>query len=254
MIIVTNNQNTQVQPSAPTLTRRLLAEAFGTFVLVFSLIGTALFFSPATGPFPVAFVIGLAVMGSAYAVGSVSGGHFNPAVTIGAAVAGRMLRKDVAPYIVAQIVGGIVATTLLVAISAGGPTGFLKKAFDTGFASNGWGNRSPGGFDLGSVLLVEVILTAVFVSIVLAVSAPGSTTAGFAPIAIGLTLTLCLLVSIPVSNASINPARSIATAIYGGPESLAQLWAFIVAPVVGALIAGFAARLLQSKKPVATGR
>ncbi len=228
------------QPTAasPALLPRLIAEAFGTFVLVFAVIGTALYLSPTTGPFPVAIAIGIAVMASAYAVGSISGGHFNPAVTIGAAAAGRMLWRDVVPYIVAQIVGGVVASSLLVAIAAGGPSGYLKKQMDAGFVSNGWGSHSPGGFNLVSVILIEVIITALFLWIILGVTAPGSTTAGFAPIAIGFALALFLLISIPVSNASLNPARSIATAIYGGPDALAQLWVFIVAPIVGALIAG----------------
>jgi len=229
------------QPTAasPALFPRLIAEAFGTFVLVFAVIGTALYFSGVGGLFAVAFAIGIAVMAAAYAVGSISGGHFNPAVTLGAAAAGRMLWRDVVPYIVAQIIGGIIASSLLLAIAAGGPDGFLKKAQDSGFVSNGWGAHSPGGFNLVSVILIEVILTAIFLWVILSVTAPGSTTAGFAPIAIGFTLALCLLISIPVSNASINPARSIATAIYGGPDALAQLWVFIVAPPVGALIAGF---------------
>jgi aquaporin Z len=238
------------QPTATSqaLLPRLIAETFGTFVLVFSLIGTALFLSGTTGPFPVAVAIGIAVMASAYAVGSISGGHFNPAVTLGAAAAGRMLWRDVLPYIVAQIVGGIIASSLLVAIAAGGPDGFLKKAQDSGFISNGFGDHSPGHFNLLSVILVEVILTAIFLWAILGVTAPGSTTAGFAPIAIGFTLALCLLVSIPVSNASINPARSIATAIYGGPDALAQLWVFILAPIVGALIAGFSYKALFARK------
>ena len=233
-----------VGPATAPLLRRLLAESFGTFVLVFAVIGTALFLSPITGPFAVAFAIGIAVMGAAYAVGSISGGHFNPAVTLGVALAGRMRWRDVAPYVLAQVTGAIIGSTLLFAIAAGGPEGFLEKAVRTGFVSNGWGNRSPSGFDLTSVFVVEVTLTATFVGIILGVTAPGSTTAGFAPIAIGLSLTLCLLVAIPISNASINPARSIATAIYGGPVALQQLWAFIVSPLAGAVIAGLGYRYL----------
>ncbi len=238
------------QPTAPSpaLLPRLIAEVFGTFVLVFSVIGTALFLSGTTGPFPVAIAIGIAVMAAAYAVGPISGGHFNPAVTLGAAAAGRLPWRDVLPYIVAQIVGGIIASSLLFAVSAGGPSGFLKKAQDSGFVSNGWGAHSPGHFNFVSVLLIEIILTAIFLWVILGVTAPGSATAGFAPIAIGFTLALCLLISIPVSNASINPARSIATAIYGGPDALAQLWVFIVAPIVGALIAGFSYKSLFARK------
>jgi aquaporin Z len=239
----------QSSETSPALLPRLIAEAFGTIVLVFAVIGTGLFFASTTGDvFAVAFALGIAVMVSAYAVGSISGGHFNPAVTLGVAVAGRMLWRDVLPYIVAQIVGGIIASSLLYAIAAGGPIGFLRKSVNSGFVSNGYGAHSPGHFDLVSVILVEVILTAVFLWVILGVTAPGSTTAGFAPIAIGFTLTVCLLVSIPVSNASINPARSIATAIYGGPDALGQLWVFIVAPIVGALIAGVTYKGLFARK------
>ncbi len=229
------------------LVERLVAEAFGTFVLVFSVIGTALYASSNTGYLGVAFAVGLAVMASAYAVGHISGGHFNPAVTFGAAIAGRMLWRDVVPYVIAQLVGGILASSLLFAIAADGPKGFLDK--HAGFASNGYGDHSPEGFGLVAVLLVEVILTAVFLLVILGVSDPRHTvTAGFAPLAIGLALTVVHLVAIPVSNASVNPARSIATAIYGGPDALAQVWAFIVAPLVGAAIAGFAYRPLFARR------
>lgn len=221
------------------LTSRLIAEVFGTFVLVFAVIGTALFASSNTGYLGVALAVGLAVMGSAYAVGHISGGHFNPAVTLGAAVAGRMLWKDVLPYFAAQIVGGILASSLLFGIAAGASGNFLANAQKGGFASNGFGAHSPEGFNLISVILVEVILTAVFLWVILGVTAPNSTTVGFAPLAIGLTLTVIHLVAIPVSNASVNPARSIATAIYGGGDALGQLWVFILAPLVGAAIAGF---------------
>jgi aquaporin Z len=237
----------EAAPASPALLPRLIAEAFGTFVLVFAVIGTALYSSSNTGYLGVALAIGLAVMAAAYAVGSISGGHFNPAVTLGVAAAGRMLWKDVLPYIVAQIVGGIIASSLLFAIAAGGPDGFLKKAQDSGFASNGFDAHSPGGFNLLSVILVEVILTALFLWVILGVTASHSTTPGFAPIAIGLTLTVIHLVAIPVSNASVNPARSIATAIYGGGDALGQLWVFLVFPIVGALIAGLSYRALFAR-------
>jgi aquaporin Z len=234
------------QPSAatPALLPRLIAEAFGTFVLVFAVIGTALYASSNTGYLGVAFAVGIAVMAAAYAVGSISGGHFNPAVTLGVAAAGRMLWRDVLPYIAAQLVGAIVATSLLFAIAAGGPASFFKSATSGGFASNGYGSHSPGGFDLASVILVEIILTALFLYVILGVTAPGSTTAGFAPIAIGLTLTVIHLVAIPVDNASVNPARSIATVIYGDDLARAQVWVFILAPIVGALLAGYTYRYL----------
>ncbi|MGV8884398.1 MAG: aquaporin Z [Microbacteriaceae bacterium] len=221
--------------AAPTLVQRLSAEVFGTFVLVFGVIGTALFASANTGWLGVSLAVGLAVMGAAYAVGHISGGHFNPAVTLGAAAAGRFSWRDVLPYIVAQIVGGALATSALAAIRFNGPSDLGTFAD----VSNGYAERSPEGYGLLAVIIAEVVLTAIFLFVILGVTdrrAPS----GFAPLAIGLTLTLIHLVAIPISNASINPARSIATAIYGGGEPLAQLWVFIVAPIVGALIAGFA--------------
>ena len=238
-------------PAPYSLTARLVAEVFGTFTLVFGVIGTALFASQNTGWLGVAFAAGLAVLVSAYTVGHISGGHFNPAVTLGVAAAGRMPWRDVLPYLAAQVVGGLVATTLLFAISANGPEGFLARAQDAHFASNGYDALSAGGFGLVAVLLVELILTAVFLYIILGVTAPGSTTAGFAPLAIGLTLTLIHLVAIPVSNASVNPARSIATAVYGGADALGQLWVFLVFPTLGGLLAGFTYRYLFPQAAVA---
>ena len=232
--------------AAPSLTKRLIAELFGTFVLVFGLIGTALFMAPAIGAFSVAFAVGLTIIGAAYAVGHISGGHFNPAVSIGAAASGRFPWRDVGPYAVAQILGGALATLVLFAI-ASGKEGFLAEAQAAGFASNGFGEHSPGGFGLASVIIAEIVIMALFVWIILGVTdrrAPS----GFAPIAIGLSLTLFHLVAIPISNASINPARSIATAIFGGGDALAQLWVFIVAPIVGALIAGVLYRPLFDRR------
>ena len=229
---------------APSLGKRLAAEVFGTFLLVFGVIGTALFASGNTGLLGVALAVGLTVIGGAYAVGHISGGHFNPAVSIGAAAAGRFAWSDVLPYIAAQIVGGALATTILFAIRAGAPEGSIA-GFDA--VSNGFGDASPAGFGLVSVLVAEVVLTAIFLYVILGVTdrrAPS----GFAPLAIGLTLTLVHLVLIPISNASVNPARSIATAIFGGAVPLGQLWVFIVAPIVGGLIAGFTYNLLFDNK------
>ena len=223
--------------AAPSLTKRLIAELFGTFVLVFGVIGTALFLAPSTGAFSVAFAVGLTIIGAAYAVGHISGGHFNPAVSIGAAASGRFAWRDVGPYAIAQVLGGALATLVLFGI-ASGKEGFLAEVQAAGFASNGFGEHSPAGFGLASVIVAEIVITALFVWIILGVTdrrAPS----GFAPIAIGLSLTLFHLVAIPISNASLNPARSIATAIFGGGDALAQLWVFILAPIVGALIAGF---------------
>jgi aquaporin Z len=232
------------EPAPYGLTQRLIAEVFGTFTLVFGVIGTALYASGNTGYLGVALAAGLAVLVAAYAVGHISGGHFNPAVTLGVAAAGRMPWRDVLPYVIAQAVGGVLASTLLFAIAAGGPEGYLSAAQDGGFASNGFDNLSPEGFGLVSVILVEFLLTAVFLYVILNVTAPGSTTAGFAPLAIGLALTLTHLAAIPVSNASLNPARSLATALYGGTDALAHLWVFLVVPPIAALVAGFTYRML----------
>lgn len=233
--------------TSPALVSRLVAELFGTFLLVGGVIGTALFTSSNTGILGVALAVGLAVIAGAYSVGHISGGHFNPAVSLGAAAAGRFAWKDVVPYVIAQLVGGALATTVLYVIAAGGPNGLLSDVTKSGFASNGYGAHSPAGFGLVAVIVTEVVLTAVFLYVILGVTdrrAPS----GFAPLAIGLTLTLLHLVAIPVSNASFNPARSIATAIYGGPDALGQVWVFVVAPIVGALIAGFTYRFLFDRK------
>lgn len=236
------------EATAPySLTSRLIAEVFGTFVLVFGVIGTALYISEVTGPLAVAIAVGLAVLTAAYAVGHISGGHFNPAVSLGAAAAGRMRWADVAPYVIAQILGGLLATLVLWAL-------LTLSGLETGFGavSNGYGaagvTHSPGNFALVAVLIAEVLATLVFVWIILGVTAPGSTTAGFAPLAIGLALAMLHLVMIPVSNASLNPARSIATAVFGGGDALAQLWVFLVAPVVGGLLAGFTWKPLFGRK------
>jgi aquaporin Z len=223
---------------APLLTR-LIAEAFGTFILVGAVVGTAVFASSNTGYLGIALAAGLAVLVSAYAFGSISGGHFNPAVTLGVAAAGRMLWRDVLLYIAAQIVGAAVASSVMFLIALGNSKTFLKAAVKSGFASNGYGAHSPGGFDLASVIIVEFVLTAIFLYVILSVTATGATTPGFAPLAIGLTLTVIHLISIPVSGTSVNPARSIATAIYGADWSRADLWVFIIVPVAGGLLAGY---------------
>jgi len=220
-------------PAPHSLLSRLIAETFGTFMLVFGVVGAALFISAKTGPLGVALAVGLAVLTAAYAVGHISGGHFNPAVSIGAAAAGRMPWKDVLPYIAAQLVGGILATLVLwvIALTSGG-----KFTADFAAVSNGYGGSF---FGLVAVIVIEIVITCLFLWIILGVTAPNAAvTAGFAPLAIGLALTLFHLIAIPVDNASLNPARSIATAILGGGVPLSQVWVFIVAPIVGALIAG----------------
>jgi aquaporin Z len=182
----------------------------------------------------VSLAFGLTVLVMAYAVGHVSGGHFNPAVTLGAAAAGRFAWKDTPSYIATQVAGAIAAAAVLFVV-ASGKEGF--SASESGFATNGFGERSPGGYGLLAALVIEVVLTAIFLYVILGVTdvrAPK----GFAPLAIGLSLTLIHLVSIPVTNTSVNPARSIGPALFAGGEAISQLWLFILAPIVGALIAG----------------
>ena len=222
-------------PSSPSMTARLGAEVFGTFLLVGGVIGTAYFSSANTGILGPALAVGLAVLAGAYAVGHISGAHFNPAVTIGAAVAGRFAWKDAPAYIVAQFVGGLLATSMLALIGAFGPSGSLASAQEGGFFSTGWDALSPEGYGLVAVVVAELVLTAVLVIVILGVT-DDRAFAGFAPLAIGMTLTVLHLVAIPVSNASFNPARSLATAVYGGPDALLQLWVFLVVPVVGAVV------------------
>lgn len=214
--------------------KRLSAEAFGTFWLVFGGCGSAVLAAGipdlGIGYAGVSLAFGLTVLTMAYAVGHISGGHFNPAVSLGLAVAGRFDYKDLLPYWAAQVVGGVAGAAILYLI-ASGTAGFAAG----GFASNGYDALSPHGYGLVSVLLVEVVLTAFFLIIILG-STHAKAPAGFAPIAIGLGLTLIHLISIPVSNTSVNPARSIAAAIFASNGALSQVWLFIVAPLAGAAI------------------
>ena len=187
----------------------------------------------------VALAFGLTVLTMAYAVGGISGGHFNPAVSVGLFTAGRLPAGDLIPYIVAQVVGAIVASVVLYLIVTG------KADFTSigGFATNGYGDASPGKYSLTSALLIEVVLTFIFLMIILG-STSGRVPADFAPIAIGLALTLIHLISIPVTNTSVNPARSTGPALFVGGVALQQLWLFWVAPIVGAAIAGVAHKSL----------
>ena len=225
------------------LAAKLGAEFLGTFGLVFGGCGSAVLAAVflnsddiqlGIGFVGVALAFGLTVLTGAYAFGHVSGGHFNPAVTIGLAVAQRFPWKSVAAYIVTQIVAGTLAALVLYII-ASGKAGF--SASESGFAANGYGEHSPGGYGLGAALLIEIVLTAAFLYVILG-STDDRAPKGFAPIAIGLALTLIHLISIPVTNTSVNPARSIAVAWFAGGWALAQLWLFIVAPIIGAAIAG----------------
>ena len=234
--------------TTPSTATKLVAEALGTFLLVFGAIGTALVAGEVVGVLGISLAFGLTILAGIYAWGPISGGHFNPAVTVGLAAAGRFAWKDAPGYIIAQIIGGALGTTFIVLIGLFGPEGWLTAAQDGGFASNGFGGASPGGFGLGAAIIAEILFTAIFVLIILGVTHPQRGTAGFAGIAIGLTLTLIHLASIPIDNTSVNPARSIATALYGGGEALLQLWVFLVFPIVGALVAGLLHRALFEPK------
>ena len=240
--------------TGPSTATKLVAEALGTFLLVFGSIGTALFASDfgtgangtslGVGFVGVALAFGLTLLAGIYTWGPISGGHFNPAVTVGLAAAGRFPWREAPGYIVAQVAGGALGTTLIVLIGLFGPTGWLSTAQDGGFASNGFGAQSPGGYGLGAAIIAEVLFTAIFLFVILGATHPQRGTAGFAGLAIGLTLTAIHLASIPIDNTSVNPARSIATAIYGGGDALAQLWVFLLFPLVGGLLAGYAHRAL----------
>lgn len=220
--------------STPTPLQKYLAEGLGTFWLVLGGCGTAIFAGDTVGPLGVALAFGLTVLTGAYAFGPVSGGHFNPAVSVGLAAARRFAWKDVPAYATAQVVGATLAGAVLLAV-ASGTAGF--SASGSGFATNGFGDRSPGGYGLAAVLVTEVVLTAFFLFVILGASARRAA-AGFSGLAIGLALTLIHLVSIPVSNTSVNPARSLGVAWFAGGDALGQVWVFIAAPIVGAVIAG----------------
>ncbi|GLU32600.1 aquaporin Z [Trinickia caryophylli] len=235
------------------MNKRLAAEALGTFWLVFGGCGSAVF----AAAFPqlgigfagVALAFGLTVLTMAFAVGHISGGHFNPAVTVGLFVGGRFSGRDVVPYIVAQVVGGVAAGAVLYAIASGKP-GFDAAA--SGFASNGYGEHSPGGYSLQAAMIAEFVLTAFFL-IVIHGATDRRAPAGFAPIAIGLALTLIHLVCIPVTNTSVNPARSTGVALFQGGWALQQLWMFWVVPLVGGAFGGIVYRwLLEAPSPAVT--
>lgn len=214
------------------------AELIGTFWLVLGGCGSAVlsaaFPQVGIGLLGVAFAFGLTVMTMAYAIGPISGCHLNPAVTIGLWVSGRFPKNKVLPYIGAQLVGGILAAAVLFVIACG------KAGFDVtaGFATNGYGMHSPGGYSLLSGFVTEVVMTMMFLIIILGATSKRAA-AGFAPIAIGLGLTLILLISIPVTNASVNPARSTAVALFQGGWAISQLWLFWVAPILGALLGSY---------------
>jgi aquaporin Z len=216
------------------LIKKLSAEAFGTFWLVFGGCGSAVlaagFPDLGIGFLGVALAFGLTVLTMAYAVGHISGGHFNPAVSLGLALGGRFAWSELIPYWIAQLAGGIVAALVLYMIASG-----QADWTAGGFASNGYGANSPGGYGLFAAFLIELVLTAAFLIIILG-STSARAPAGFAPIAIGLGLTLIHLISIPVTNTSVNPARSTAVAFFAENGALGQLWLFWIAPLAGAAL------------------
>jgi aquaporin Z len=230
------------------MTKRLAAEFVGTFWLVLGGCGSAViaaaFPEVGIGLLGVSLAFGLTVVTMAYAVGHISGAHFNPAVSVGLAVAGRLPGKDLVPYIVAQVLGGIAAGGVLFVI-ASGQAGFDVSA---GFASNGYGEHSPGGYSLSAALVTEVVMTLMFLVVILGATdrrAPP----GFAPLAIGLALALIHLITIPVTNTSVNPARSTGVAVYVGGWAVAQLWLFWIAPIVGAALGAVVYRFLGGPNP-----
>jgi aquaporin Z len=237
-----------------TLKNKLIAEFFGTFWLVFGGCGSAVLAAMflTTGDNPVqlgigfvgvSLAFGLTVMTMAYAIGHISGCHLNPAVTVGLVVAGRHPKSEMIPYFVAQVIGGIAGAAVLYLIASG------KEGFSTagGFASNGFGEHSPGGYSMVAALVAEIVLTFFFLLIILGATDKRAP-AGFAPIAIGLGLTLIHLIGIPVTNLSVNPARSTGPAIFVGGWAIAQLWLFWVAPIIGAALAGIVYPLISGGK------
>ena len=226
--------------------RKYLAEAIGTFWLTFGGCGTAVmaagFPEVGVGHLGVALAFGLTVLTMAYAIGHVSGCHLNPAVTIGLAAGGRFPANDIAPYVIAQVIGAVVAAAVLYVIASGAPGFDLAN----GFAANGYGEHSPGHYGLFAALVSEIVLTMMFLFIIMGAT-HGKAPVGFAPIAIGLCLTLIHLIGIPVTNVSVNPARSTGPALFVGGWALAQLWLFWVAPLVGGVMGGILYRWLSEQ-------
>ena len=231
-----------------TMAKRLGAEFFGTFWLVLGGCGSAVLaanFGGDGNPLGIGLVgvslaFGLTVLTMAYAVGHISGGHFNPAVSFGLWAAGRFEARDLVPYIAAQVLGGLLAGFVLFQIASGAP-GFAAG----GFASNGFDALSPGGYSMHAALITEVVMTFFFLIVIIGATSKRAPS-GFAPIAIGLCLTLIHLVSIPVTNTSVNPARSTGVALFADTAATSQLWLFWLAPIVGAVAAGLISRWLQS--------
>jgi aquaporin Z len=233
--------------SAMPLANRLAAELLGTFWLVLGGCGSAVlaaaFPNVGIGLLGVSFAFGLTVLTMAYAIGHVSGCHLNPAVSAGLVAGGRFPASELVPYALAQLVGAALGAFALYLIASG------KEGFElaAGFASNGFGAHSPGGYSLGAAFVCELVMTFMFLTIILGATDPRAP-AGFAPIAIGLGLTLIHLISIPVTNTSVNPARSTGPALFVGGWALAQLWLFWVAPIAGAALAGLAYRGIAGER------
>jgi len=234
------------------MAKRLGAEFLGTFWLVLGGCGSAVLaanFGGAGNPLGigllgVSLAFGLTVLTGAYALGHISGGHFNPAVSFGLWAGGRFAVKDLPLYIIAQVLGAILAGWVLLQIASGNPGFTIDAGAPGAFATNGYGALSPGGFSMNAALLCEFVLTAVFVIVILGAT-DAKAPAGFAPIAIGLALTLIHLISIPVTNTSVNPARSTGVALFVGGGAISQLWLFWVAPIVGGLVGGAVHRWLS---------
>ncbi|WP_088311266.1 aquaporin Z [Novosphingobium sp. B 225] len=224
-------------------TKSLLAEAFGTFWLVLGGCGTAVLAGQGVGTLGISIAFGLTVLTMAYAVGHISGGHFNPAVTVGLWAGGRFPAKDIAPYVLAQVVGAIIAAFTLYFI-ASGKAGFTLQA--GALASNGTEAHSPGGYGVAAGFVIEVVLTAFFLIVIMG-STDSLAPAGAAPIAIGLALVLIHLISIPVTNTSVNPARSTGPALVEGGIALQQLWLFWLAPLIGGALGGWLYRSLLAR-------
>lgn len=226
---------------------RLIAELMGTAWLVLGGCGTAVlaakFPEVGVGLVGVSLAFGLTVVTSAYALGHISGGHFNPAVTVGLWAGGRIPAGDVIPYVVAQLLGAILGAGVLYVIASGAP-GFDVTA---GFASNGFADHSPGGYGLIAALTCEVVMTFMFLVVIMGAT-DGRAPVGFAPLAIGLALVLIHLISIPVTNTSVNPARSTGPALFAGGWALQQLWLFWVAPIVGGALGGIAYRFVMARQ------
>jgi aquaporin Z len=232
--------------------KRLGAELVGTFWLVLGGCGSAVLAAKfggdanplGIGLLGVSLAFGLTVLTGAYALGHISGAHFNPAVSLGLWAGGRFPARDLLPYIAAQLAGAILAGFILMQIASGTSTFAVDPNAAGAFASNGYGSLSPGGYSVAAAFLCEVVMTSMFLTVILGATSPRAP-AGFAPLAIGLALTLIHLISIPVTNTSVNPARSTGVALFAGAGAISQLWLFWLAPILGGLLGGYLHRMLE---------